>query len=158
MFPLAARTGAGLVLMHRKGDPATMQEDPHYEDLMGDIASFLAGRAGAAVESGVAPEAVVLDPGLGFGKRRQHNFEIYRRMAELHALGYPLLAGPSRKRHTSGPPDRPPEDRLPGTLAACTLLAHQGVQLLRVHDVEDVRRALETADEIRGAIQEDRVS
>jgi dihydropteroate synthase len=158
LLPAVAAASAGLVLMHRRGVSATMQADPRYDDLMGEIAAFLAGRAEAAVTAGVAPERIVLDAGLGFGKRRRHNFELYRRMAELHALGYPLLAGPSRKRHTSGPGDVPAGERLMGTAAACALLAWQGVQVLRVHDVGEMRRALETADEIRGAIGEDLLS
>lgn len=155
---LAAESGAGLVLMHRRGPSATMQEDPRYEDLCGEIYAFLAERAGAARAAGVAGPCIAIDPGLGFGKRRQHNFELYRRMAEFHGLGYPLLLGPSRKRHTSGPSDRPAEERLMGSAAACALLAGHGVQILRVHDVGEMRRALDTADEIRGAIIEDRVS
>jgi dihydropteroate synthase len=158
LIEAVAAAGAGLVLMHRRGVSADMQEDPRYDDLMGEIAAFLAERAGAAVARGVAPERIVLDPGLGFGKRRRHNFELYRRMAELHALGYPLLAGPSRKRHTSGPDDVPAGERLMGTAAACALLAWQGVQVLRVHDVGEMRRVLATADEIRGAIGEDLLS
>ena len=106
----------------------------------------------------MAPQRLCIDPGLGFGKRRLHNFELYRRMAEFHALGYPLLVGPSRKRHTSGPGDLPAGERLMGTAAACALLAAQGVQVLRVHDVGEMRRVTGTADEIRGALVEDRVS
>ncbi len=155
LLTVVAAAGAGLVLMHRRGVSATMQADPRYDDLMGEIATFLAGRAEAAVTAGVAQERILLDPGLGFGKRRRQNFELYRRMAELHALGYPLLAGPSRKRHTSGPDDVPAGERLMGTAAACALLAWQGVQVLRVHDVGEMRHVLETADEIRGAIGED---
>jgi dihydropteroate synthase len=158
MLGLAAERGAGLVLMHRQGASATMQEDPRYDDLCGEIFTFLATRARAAEAAGVDPANIVVDPGLGFGKRRQHNFELYRRMAEFHALGYPLLVGPSRKRHTSGPSDRPAEDRLMATAAACSMLAAQGVQILRVHDVAEMRKALDTADEIRGAIVEDRAS
>jgi dihydropteroate synthase len=158
LIPLVAERGAGLVLMHRLEEPVTMQDDPHYDDLCGEIHTFLSKRAGAAVAAGVGATKIAIDPGLGFGKRRQHNFELYRRVAEFHSLGYPLLLGPSRKRHTSGPPDRPAGERLMGTAAACTLLARQGVQILRVHDIGEMRRALETADEIRGAIIEDRVS
>ena len=158
LIPLVAERGAGLVLMHRMGESATMQDAPHYDDLCGEIHAFLSTRAGAAVEAGVGATRIAIDPGLGFGKRRQHNFELYRRVAEFHSLGYPLLLGPSRKRHTSGAPDRPAGERLMGTAAACTLLAWQGVQILRVHDVGEMRRTLETADEIRGAIIEDRVS
>jgi dihydropteroate synthase len=158
MFDLAAATGAGMVLMHRLGASATMQDDPRYEDLCGEIHAFLAERTGRAEAAGVEPARIVVDTGLGFGKRRQHNFELYRRMAEFHALGYPLFAGPSRKRHTSGPSDRPAEERLMATAAACTVLAARGVQILRVHDVAEMRKALDTADEIRGAIVEDRVS
>ncbi len=158
LLDLAASSGAGLVLMHRRGLSATMQDDPRYDDLMGEISAFLARQAAVARAAGVAADAIAIDPGLGFGKRRQHNFELYRRMAELHSLGYPLLVGPSRKRHLSGPADRGPAERLPGTLAACALLAREGVQIVRAHDVGAVRAALDTADEIRGALIEDRVS
>jgi len=158
ILEVAAERGTGLVLMHRLATSAVMQEDPRYEDLMGEVYRFLGGQAAAAEAVGVGSERIVLDPGLGFGKRRQHNFELYRRMTELHGLGYPLMAGPSRKRHTSGPRDLPADQRLEGTLAACSVLAWQGVQLLRVHDVAAVRRALATVDEIRGALIEDRVS
>ncbi|MFO7768866.1 MAG: dihydropteroate synthase [bacterium] len=155
---LAGQRGAGLVLMHRLGPSAVMQEDPDYDDLMGEVYSFLGRQAAAAAAAGVDAGHIALDPGLGFGKRRQHNFELYRRMTELHGLGYPLLAGPSRKRHTSGPEDLPASERLEGTLAACAVLAWQGVQVLRVHDAEAASRALATVDEIRGALIEDRVS
>lgn len=158
LLTLVAERGAGLVLMHRRGIPATMQEDPGYDNLMSEIYSYLAGRTREALNRGVEADRIVVDPGLGFGKRRQHNFELYRRVTEFHAMGYPLLAGPSRKRHTSGPSDRPAEERLMATAAACAILAYQGVQILRVHDVEEMRRALDTVDEIRGAIIEDRVS
>jgi dihydropteroate synthase len=158
IISLAAARGAGLVLMHRQGISATMQEDPRYEDLMGEIHAFLAVRVEAALEAGVAPDRIAIDPGLGFGKRRQHNFEIYRRMAEFHSIGYPLVVGPSRKRHTSGPSDRPAGERLMGTAAACAVLAWQGAQIVRVHDVAEMRRALDTLDEIRGAVVEDRAS
>lgn len=156
--PLVAERGAGLVLMHRKGVSATMQEDPGYDNLLGEIYSFLAARVREALTLGVPADRIAVDPGLGFGKSRQHNFELYRRVTEFHSMGYPLLVGPSRKRHTSGPSDRPAEERLMATAAACAILAYQGVQILRVHDVEEMRRALDTVDEIRGAIIEDRVS
>jgi dihydropteroate synthase len=158
MLPLVAGSGAGLVLMHRLGSSETMQDNPRYDDLVGEIYAFLASRVDEAVAAGIEPDRIVIDPGLGFGKRRQHNFELYRRITELHSLGYPLMVGPSRKRHTSGPVDRPAEERLMATVAACAILAYQGVQILRVHDVGEVRRALDTVDEIRGAIIEDRGS
>lgn len=158
MFPLVAERGAGLVIMHRLGLSASMQKDPQYDDLIGEIHAFLDARARVAVEAGIERDRIAIDPGLGFGKRRRHNFEIYRRVAEFHSLGYPLLAGPSRKRHTSGPSDRPAEERLMATVSACAILAYSGVQLLRVHDAGEMRLALDTVDEIRGAIVEDRVS
>ena len=158
LFDLAAERKAGLVLMHRQGLSATMQEDPRYDDLMGEIHAFLAIRAETALAAGIAPERIAIDPGLGFGKRRQHNFELYRRLAEFHSIGYPLLVGPSRKRHTSGPADRPAEERLMGTAAAAAILAWQGAHVVRVHDVAEMRLALDTLDEIRGAVGEDRVS
>ncbi|MFC1595342.1 dihydropteroate synthase [Gemmatimonadota bacterium] len=158
MIPLVAGQKAGLVLMHRQGISASMQDDPRYDDLIGEIHTFLTARADSAAAGGVAPDRIAIDPGLGFGKRRQHNFEIYRRMAEFHSIGYPLLVGPSRKRHTSGPADRPAEDRLMGTAAAGAILAWHGAQIVRVHDVAEMRFALDTLDEIRGAVTEDRIS
>lgn len=158
LLPLVAEKEAGLVIMHRQGMSATMQEDPRYENLMGEIYGFLAGRVADAEALGISSDRIVIDPGLGFGKRRQHNFEIYRRVTEFHSMGYPLIAGPSRKRHTSGSSDRPAGERLMGTAAACAILAYQGVQILRIHDVGEIRRALDTVDEIRGAVIEDRVS
>ena len=158
IIPLVAKQKAGLVLMHRRGVSATMQDDPHYDDLMGEIYTFLATRVDSATAGGIDPDRIVIDPGLGFGKRRQHNFEMYRRMAEFHSMGYPLMVGPSRKRHTSGPADRPAEDRLMGTASACAILAWHGAQILRVHDVTEIRLALDKLDEVRGAVMEDRVS
>ncbi|CAH2031565.1 dihydropteroate synthase [Trichlorobacter ammonificans] len=136
MAATAAACNAGVVLMHTRGTPQTMQQDTHYEDLMGELAEALAAAVRRACSAGIAPERIVLDPGIGFAKSRQGNLEILRRLGELTALGYPLLVGSSRKSFIGavlGKPD--PRDRLFGTAATVALAVAAGAQILRVHDV-----------------------
>ncbi len=147
MAPLVAETGAGLVLMHMRGNPRTMQEDPRYEDLLGEVAAFLRERRAAAEASGIAREAVVLDPGIGFGKTLGHNLELLRRVDVIAALGSPVLVGASRKGflgRISGVLE--PERRGPASLAAAVAARLGGAHLLRVHDVAATREALAVAD------------
>ncbi len=148
MLPLAAERGCELVLMHAQGDPRTMQADPRYGDPVADVARHLHGRVQAAREAGVDPSRIYLDPGIGFGKRLEHNLALLARLGELRSLGYPLLVGVSRKSfiaHITGAErqddwrsakrrDRP-EERLGGTAAAVTASVLGGAELLRVHDV-----------------------
>lgn len=146
---VAARSGAGLLLMHRKGPPKTMQEAPVYDDVVREIRAFLTLQAERAQRAGVPPEALLVDPGIGFGKTLEHNLEILRRLPELASLGFPVVVGPSRKSFLGKILDRPPEGRLEGTLAACVSAALAGAAMVRVHDVAPVRRALAIADAIR---------
>lgn len=151
MGEVAARTGAGLVLMHMQGTPATMQQEPAYADVVGEIAAFLRERGAAAYLAGVLDEAIVYDPGIGFGKTAAHNLEILRRLAELAALGRPILVGPSRKAfigHVLG--GLPPEERVEGTAAAVALAVAGGAAIVRVHDVAAMARAVRVAAAIRG--------
>lgn len=133
--------GAACVLMHMQGTPADMQESPAYSDLMGEIACFLGDAIERAVAAGIREDAIVIDPGIGFGKTARHNLEILRRLPELAVLGKPVLVGPSRKAFIGKVLDLPVDDRLEGTLAAAAFAVVQGARILRVHDVRPVARA-----------------
>lgn len=146
MRPTIARAGVPVVLMHMKGTPKTMQQNPTYHDLIGEIWAFLAQRRDYACEGGIAKPQIVLDPGLGFGKRFAHNFEILARLAEFHSLGCPVLIGPSRKGFVGSPLNLPPHERLEGTLAALAFCVAGGAHIVRVHDVEAARRAVSVAE------------
>jgi dihydropteroate synthase len=136
MAPLAAATGAPVILMHMKGTPRDMQADPRYDDLLGEIKAFLKERRDFALAQGIAPDAIVLDPGIGFGKTFVHNLQILNHLDTFLDLGCPLLVGPSRKAfigHYLG--GLPPDDRDYGTLAAVAVAVHKGAKILRVHNV-----------------------
>lgn len=163
LLPLAAERGCELVLMHAQGDPATMQADPRYGDATADVARVLRARAAAAVEAGVEPGRLLLDPGIGFGKRLEHNLALLRRLPELRSLGQPLLLGVSRKSfigHITGAerqedwraPQRRdrPEERLGGTAAAVAACVLGGAQVLRVHDVGVMGEAIAVAAALGG--------
>jgi len=145
MAQVIARAGAGLVIMHIKGKPKDMQVNPQYDDLMGEIYSWLDQGAQLALQAGVARERIVVDPGLGFGKRPQDNLVILRRLDELKGLGYPILIGPSRKSFIGEVLGLPVEDRLEGTAAAVALGVAKGAKILRVHDVKELGRVARMA-------------
>lgn len=147
---VVARAGAALVVMHMQGSPRTMQQDPRYEDLLGEVLARLAEGADRAAAAGVDPEKIIVDPGIGFGKTLEHNLELLDRLGALAALGRPILVGPSRKAFIGKLLDAQPADRVEGTIAACCLAAARGAHLVRVHDVKAVRRALRVADAILG--------
>jgi dihydropteroate synthase len=136
MLPLAARSRAGLVLMHMQGTPRTMQDDPVYADVVGEVSAFLRARLQAALDAGVDKDAVVFDPGIGFGKTLDHNLELMANLPELErAAGRPLLLGVSRKRWIAGVTGRAVEDRLAGSLGGLAACFYGGAKILRVHDV-----------------------
>jgi len=135
--------GAGVVLMHMQGTPATMQDNPIYIDVVAEVRSFLEERLHAAEEMGIAAERVVLDPGIGFGKGREHNVALLAGLGELRRLGRPVCLGVSRKGFLGKLLDRPVDRRLVGSLAAaCFALAQESAQILRVHDVAETRDAV----------------
>jgi dihydropteroate synthase len=146
MAGLVAESGARCCLMHMLGEPRTMQEDPRYGDVVDDVKAFLADRLAFAVAEGVPEERIDLDPGIGFGKTLEHNLALLRRLDELAALGRPVVIGTSRKsflgRLAGG---RPPDERLPGTIATCVIALERGASVFRVHDVAPVRDALTVA-------------
>jgi dihydropteroate synthase len=149
MAGLAAETGAGVVIMHILGTPRDMQTDPHYEDVTGEIAEFLARQVTLAERAGVSRDQIVIDPGIGFGKRLADNFTILRELDRLTRLGLPVLAGPSRKSFIGRILDLPVEERLEGTAAAVTAAILNGARIVRVHDVQAMKRVARIADAIR---------
>ena len=146
---VVAEFGAGLVLMHMLGTPKTMQQAPHYEDVVREVREFLAERALYAQSQGIPREAIAVDPGIGFGKTVEHNLELLRRLPELVELGFPVLVGPSRKSFIGAILGLGVEERLEGTLAACAVAVVRGADILRVHDVREVRRAADLALHLR---------
>lgn len=132
---LAAYPDAGVCLMHMQGEPATMQREPHYDDVAGEVAQFLQRRAARLRELGVAAERIVVDPGFGFGKTDVHNIALHRRLRQLQHIGYPLLVGWSRKSTLGRLTGRPVGQRLAASVAAALSAAQHGARVLRVHDV-----------------------
>lgn len=132
-----------VVLMHAQGDPKTMQQDPQYRDVTGEVLNFLVGRIGQAIQAGMKLSNIIVDPGIGFGKTLAHNLTLLRDMPRFVALGRPVLVGASRKRFIAAlDQGAAVEDRLGGSIAAALYAAHQGAQILRVHDVAETRQAL----------------
>jgi len=150
MAPLCAGRGATVVLMHMLGEPRTMQEDPSYGDVVADVKAFLAERLEAAVAAGIDEERVWLDPGIGFGKTAAHNMELLRRLGELRELGRPLVVGTSRKSFIGRVDGSAADQRLGGTIASSVLAAAEGADVLRIHDVAEMRQALTVATAILG--------
>ena len=147
MLPLCAAAGVPVILMHMQGTPATMQETPQYTDVVAEVTAFLGARARAAEAAGVAPDAILVDPGIGFGKTVAHNCALVRRLDVVAALGYPVLVGVSRKgfigQLLGG---RGTGSRLFGTAAAVALAVAGGARLVRVHDVGPMRDVVRVAE------------
>jgi dihydropteroate synthase len=140
---VVAASGVPVVLMHHKGPPETMQDDPHYDDVLVEVYLWLEERIGAAVEAGIAREKILVDPGFGFGKKLVHNLELMNGLALFHSLGCPLVLGASRKRTIGALSNEAPADRrLGGSIAFALKAVEQGVQILRVHDVFETVQAL----------------
>jgi dihydropteroate synthase len=126
---------AALCVMHMQGDPETMQQDPRYNDVLGEVRTFLEGRVNALEDAGVAKRRIVLDPGFGFGKTSAHNLRLLNRLSECAPVGFPILAGMSRKSMLGAVTGRDAAGRLHGSLAAALIAAERGANVLRVHDV-----------------------
>lgn len=140
---VTARAGVPLCLMHAQGDPATMQDDPRYDDVLLDVYDYLEGRIAVAEAAGIGRDRIIVDPGIGFGKTVAHNLALIRGLSLFHGLGCAILLGASRKRFigTIGRADKA-DDRIPGTLAVTLAGIAQGVQLHRVHDMAEAKQAL----------------
>lgn len=150
---VAATSGAPLVLMHMRGTPRTMQQHPHYDDLMGEIVAYLRQSMAIAVEAGVAEEQILADPGIGFGKTLEHNLEILRRLPELRSLGRPILLGTSRKSFIGTTLDLPVEQRVLGTAATVAYGIARGAHIVRVHEVAQMRQVARMTDAMLGKVE-----
>ncbi len=139
----AVATGLPVCLMHMRGEPTDMQQDPCYDNLLGEVTSFLRDRMDACITAGIAAEKIVLDPGYGFAKTLDHNLSLFKHMEALHVLGRPLLVGVSRKSMIGKVLGKPVDQRLYGALALAAMAMIQGARILRVHDVA------ETVDVVR---------
>lgn len=148
MAKVIAASGAGVVLMHMQGTPQTMQENPHYDDLIGEILRFLEEAMDRAIQAGISEESVLLDPGIGFGKSVEHNLEILRSLPKFRTLGRPLVLGTSRKSFIGNLLNRPAEDRLWGTAATVAYAVLHGVEILRVHDVAEMRQVVRMTEAV----------
>jgi len=149
MIDIVARHGACVVLMHMKGTPKSMQANPTYDDVVEEVADFLLQRATVASSQGV--ERIIVDPGLGFGKTFEHNLELIRKFQRIVQVGFPVLVGPSRKSFIGKLLDAPIEERLEGTAAAVTTLILRGANIVRVHDVKQMKRVAVVADALKNS-------
>jgi dihydropteroate synthase len=136
---LIANSDCAVCLMHMKGEPRTMQQAPSYADVVGEVRGFLKEATRKAMFAGIARERIVIDPGFGFGKTAAHNLELLRRLGEIASLGFPVLAGLSRKSTLEKLTGRPVGERLAGSLAMALLALQGGATILRVHDVKETR-------------------
>lgn len=146
---VAARDGCGLVLMHMRGEPATMQDEPLYDDVVADVRDFLEERVRAARLEGCEPETIAVDPGIGFGKTLGHNLSLLGRLDELGELGLPVLVGTSRKSMFDHLLDLPVSERLVPSLATAVTAVLLGASIVRAHDVPETVSAVRWADDLR---------
>lgn len=148
MPPLAADSKAPVILMHIKGEPRTMQKNPRYEDVIDDLKAYFEQRIELGITAGCGEEQFIIDPGIGFGKTVEHNYEILRRLHELTSLGRPLLLGTSRKSFIGAVLDKPAAERAWGTAATVSLGIANGADIVRVHDVPEMVDVCRITDRI----------
>lgn len=150
----AAATGLPVCLMHMRGEPQTMQDEPHYDDVAAEVAEFLQERVAACVQAGISTDRIILDPGFGFAKNTQHNYELFKRLPELLNLQYPLLVGVSRKSMVGHILNQPVDQRLYGSLALAVMALERGAKILRVHDVEQTMDVLKIFNAVQSSAKE----
>ena len=151
MAEVVAAAGVPAILMHMQGTPLTMQAAPHYDDVVGEVTGWLQEAAADARARGVAPEQILIDPGLGFGKQPDHNLQLLRHLDRLVETGYPVVVGPSRKSFVSAVLSVGPEERVMGTAAAVAVAVAHGAAIVRVHDVQAMSQVARVAEAIRRA-------
>jgi dihydropteroate synthase len=145
MAGVVADAGVTCCLMHMRGEPRTMQDDPRYDDVVSDVKAFLEERLAFAVAEGILEAHVWLDPGIGFGKTVDHNLELLRRLDEIVAIGRTVVVGTSRKSFLGRITGRDADERVPGTIATSVMAYERGASVFRVHDVREVADALKVA-------------
>ena len=150
MVDVVRDSGTPVIIMHIKGTPRNMQKNPHYDDLIDELIKYFKERINFALKAGLNKDQIILDPGIGFGKRLDDNFEIIRKLKQIDKLGYPILVGPSRKSFIGLTLDRPPDKLAEGTAAAVTASILNGARIVRVHDVLEMKRVITITDRIRG--------
>ena len=148
MASVVSEMHAGLVLMHMKGNPRTMQHSPAYQNVISDILRFFQERIAEAENNGIHPDSILVDPGIGFGKTTEHNLEILRRLRDFQSLNKPILIGTSKKSFIGKILDIPVNERMEGTAATITWAISQGADVVRVHDVKPMRRVAQMTDAI----------
>jgi len=150
----AAVTHLPVCLMHMRGEPQTMQDEPHYDDVAAEVVAFLQERMAACAAVGISAERIVLDPGFGFAKNIQHNYELFKRLPELHVLQCPLLIGVSRKSMVGAVLQKTVDQRLYGSLAFAVMALERGAKILRVHDVAETMDVLNIFNAVQSAAKE----
>jgi dihydropteroate synthase len=148
----AAASGMAVCLMHMRGEPATMQEEPHYADVVGEVREFLAARVAACEAAGISRDRICVDPGIGFGKTARHNLALLARLSDLGADGVPVLVGVSRKSLVGIITGRGPGDRLAGSVAFAALAVANGATIVRAHDVAATLDAVKAGCALRRAV------
>ena len=142
----AAESGLPVCLMHMQGQPRTMQQAPHYDDLIADVQAFFEHHIRRCNEAGITNQKLLLDPGFGFGKNLAHNYQLLARLSEFHRFGLPLLVGMSRKSMIGQLLNVPPDQRVIGSVACAVIAAMQGAQIVRVHDVKETVEAMRVVE------------
>jgi dihydropteroate synthase len=149
MAKVVSESKVSVIIMHMKGTPRDMQQNPEYKDVIEEIYDFLGDRINLAIESGIKEDKIIIDPGIGFGKKLEHNLEILDNLSEFGILGYPVLVGASRKSFIGKILDLPVKERLEGSIAAAVCSIVNGANILRVHDVKETIRAVKIAKSIK---------
>ncbi|MCW7547214.1 dihydropteroate synthase [Photorhabdus sp. APURE] len=149
-----AKSGLPVCLMHMKGQPRTMQDAPHYENLLSEVKQFFTEQIERCVMAGIAKDKLVLDPGFGFGKNLAHNYQLLAHLNQFHQFGLPVLAGMSRKSMIGQLLHVPPQERVVGSVACAVIAAMQGAQIIRVHDVKETVQAMQIVEATLSAKEE----
>ncbi|MEL1230693.1 MAG: dihydropteroate synthase [Candidatus Neomarinimicrobiota bacterium] len=149
MIDIVERFNIPVVIMHMKGNPQNMQLNPKYKDIVNEILDFFKMKIKIAIQSGINRSMIILDPGIGFGKTVEHNFELLSRLNEFNVLELPIMIGPSRKSFIGITLDLPPEDRVEGTAAAVSAGVMNGASIVRVHDVKSMKRVVRIIEKVR---------
>ena len=152
MAKLISDKKSPLILMHMKGKPLDMQKNPIYDDLISEICNFFSNQIVFANSVGIDSSKIILDPGIGFGKRLEDNFEIIRELKQIRAMGFPVLIGPSRKSFIGDTLNLPTDDRIEGTMATITAGLLNGANIVRVHDIKETLRTVSIAERIKGVL------